>query len=116
MAENESGEKTEAPTGKRLEEAREKGQIAKSPDSDAAQAVQDLKVLLEDNAPYQARVTFDSHGGATGWNAPDTAPWFERALNAASQAHFGAPVGYIGGKNRHRPASAGETFIFWSAT
>jgi len=63
---------------------------------DAAQAVQDLKALLEDNAPYQAKVTFDSHGGATGWNAPDTAPWFERALNAASQAHFGAPVGYIG--------------------
>ncbi|MEY3474588.1 MAG: hypothetical protein RL087_1046 [Pseudomonadota bacterium] len=63
---------------------------------DAAQAVQDLKALLEDNAPYQAKVTFDSNGGATGWNAPDTAPWFERALNAASQAHFGAPVGYIG--------------------
>jgi flagellar biosynthesis protein FlhB len=32
MAENESGEKTEEPTGKRLEEAREKGQIAKSPE------------------------------------------------------------------------------------
>lgn len=32
MAEGESGEKTEAPTGKRLEEAREKGQIAKSPE------------------------------------------------------------------------------------
>ncbi len=63
---------------------------------DAAQAVQDLKALLEDNAPYQAKVTFESGGGATGWNAPDTAPWFERALNAASQAHFGAPCGYIG--------------------
>jgi flagellar biosynthetic protein FlhB len=32
MAENESGEKTEEPTGKRLEDAREKGQIAKSPE------------------------------------------------------------------------------------
>ncbi len=63
---------------------------------DAAQAVQDLKALLEDNAPYQAKVTFESGGGATGWNAPDTAPWFEHALNAASQAHFGAPCGYIG--------------------
>ncbi|MCW5651039.1 MAG: M20 family metallopeptidase [Ramlibacter sp.] len=63
---------------------------------DAAQAVQDLKALLEDNAPYQARVTFESAGGATGWNAPGTAPWFESALNAASQAHFGAPCGYIG--------------------
>ncbi len=63
---------------------------------DAAQAVQELKALLEDNAPYQARVTFESNGGATGWNAPDTAPWFEQALNRASQAHFGASCGYIG--------------------
>ena len=63
---------------------------------DAAQAVQELKTLLEDNAPYQAKVTFEGGGGATGWNAPDTAPWLEQALNAASQAHFGAPCGYIG--------------------
>jgi acetylornithine deacetylase/succinyl-diaminopimelate desuccinylase-like protein len=63
---------------------------------DAAQAVQELKTLLEDNAPYQAKVTFESNGGATGWNAPDTAPWFERALHQASQAHFGAPCGFIG--------------------
>ena len=61
-----------------------------------AQAVQELKTLLEDNAPYQAKVTFEGGGGATGWNAPTTAPWFEQALNAASQAHFGAPCGYIG--------------------
>jgi acetylornithine deacetylase/succinyl-diaminopimelate desuccinylase-like protein len=63
---------------------------------DAAQAVQELKALLEDNAPYQARVTFHAEGAANGWNAPDTAPWFDSALNAASQAHFGAPCGYIG--------------------
>ncbi len=63
---------------------------------DAARAVQEMKALLEDNAPYQARVTFESHGGATGWNAPSMVPWFEQALHAASQAHFGAPCGYIG--------------------
>ena len=62
---------------------------------DAAQAVQELKALLEDNAPYQAKVTFEG-GGATGWNAPPTTPWFEQALNAASMAHFGAACGYIG--------------------
>jgi acetylornithine deacetylase/succinyl-diaminopimelate desuccinylase-like protein len=60
-----------------------------------------LKALLEDNAPYNAKVTFEPDGradglGATGWNAPDLAPWLERALNQASQAHFGAPLGYIG--------------------
>ncbi|MDP3655027.1 MAG: M20/M25/M40 family metallo-hydrolase [Rhodoferax sp.] len=63
---------------------------------EAATAVQQLKALLEDNAPYQARVTFEGLSSATGWNAPDTAPWFETALNTASQAHFGAPCGYIG--------------------
>src|SRR3954470_17890552 len=63
---------------------------------DAAQAVQDLKKLLEDNAPYQAVVTFEGGGSASGWNAPPTTSWFEQALNAASLAHYGAPVGYIG--------------------
>jgi acetylornithine deacetylase/succinyl-diaminopimelate desuccinylase-like protein len=63
---------------------------------DAAQAVNELKTLLEDNAPYQAKVTFDPASAATGWNAPDTAPWFEQALDAASLAHFGAPCGFIG--------------------
>ncbi|MBL8308277.1 MAG: M20/M25/M40 family metallo-hydrolase, partial [Rubrivivax sp.] len=60
-----------------------------------------LKTLLEDNAPYNARVTFHADGragalGATGWNAPELAPWLDEAMSAASRAHFGAPVGYIG--------------------
>ncbi len=60
-----------------------------------------LKALLEDNAPYNAKVTFHPDGragalGASGWNAPDLAPWLERALDTASQAQFGAPVAYIG--------------------
>jgi len=63
---------------------------------DAAEAVQTLKTLLEDNAPYQAKVTFEPEGAATGWNAPATDPWFAQALQAASHAHFGAPCGFIG--------------------
>ncbi len=63
---------------------------------EAEGAVQELRALLEDNAPYQACVTFHGEKSATGWNAPDTAPWFETALHAASNAHFGAPCGYIG--------------------
>jgi acetylornithine deacetylase/succinyl-diaminopimelate desuccinylase-like protein len=60
-----------------------------------------LKALLEDNAPYNAKVTFHPDGragamGATGWNAPELSTWLENSLNQASQAHFGAPVGYIG--------------------
>jgi acetylornithine deacetylase/succinyl-diaminopimelate desuccinylase-like protein len=63
---------------------------------DAAQAVGELKALLEDNAPYQAKVTFEGGSAATGWNAPQTASWFERALGEASHAHFGAGCGFIG--------------------
>jgi len=68
---------------------------------DGHQASIALKQLLEDNAPYNAKVTFHPDGragalGATGWNAPDLAPWLEQALNGASMAQFGAPVGYIG--------------------
>ena len=63
---------------------------------DAAQAVAEMKALLEDNAPYQARVTFEGGGAATGWNAPTATSWFEQALQSASLAHFDAGVGYIG--------------------
>ena len=63
---------------------------------DASAAVQELKTLLEDNAPYQAKVTFDGNGGASGWNAPSSVPWFDNALNDASQNFFGAPCGTIG--------------------
>ncbi|MBS0447700.1 MAG: M20 family metallopeptidase [Proteobacteria bacterium] len=68
---------------------------------DGNEAALRLKTLLEDNAPYNAKVTFAPDGragahGATGWNAPAIAPWLEDALNAASQAHYGAPCGYIG--------------------
>jgi acetylornithine deacetylase/succinyl-diaminopimelate desuccinylase-like protein len=60
-----------------------------------------LKALLEDNAPYNAKVTFVPDGragawGATGWNGPQIAPWLQAALDAASQAHYGAPCGTIG--------------------
>lgn len=68
---------------------------------DGHAAATTLKTLLEDNAPYNAKVTFEPDGragawGATGWNAPELAPWLESALDAASRAHWGAPLGYIG--------------------
>ena len=68
---------------------------------DGHQASLQLKTLLEDNAPYNARVTFHADGragalGATGWNSPELAPWLDNAMNAASNAHFAAPVGYMG--------------------
>jgi acetylornithine deacetylase/succinyl-diaminopimelate desuccinylase-like protein len=68
---------------------------------DGHEASLKLKQLLEDNAPYNAKVTFHPDGragqlGATGWSAPELSPWLHDALNAASNAQFGAPVGFIG--------------------
>jgi acetylornithine deacetylase/succinyl-diaminopimelate desuccinylase-like protein len=71
------------------------------PPIDGNAAAAELKTLLEDNAPYNAKVTFQADGrvgaqGATGWNSPALASWLEDALHAASKAHFGAPCGFIG--------------------
>ena len=68
---------------------------------DGNEASLKLKQLLEDNAPYNAKVTFHADGragalGSTGWNAPELAPWLHSALDAASNTQFGAPVGFIG--------------------
>jgi acetylornithine deacetylase/succinyl-diaminopimelate desuccinylase-like protein len=68
---------------------------------DAGRAAAELKTLLEDNAPYNAKVTFHADGragaaAASGWNAPALAPWLEQALEAASINQFGAGCGYIG--------------------
>jgi acetylornithine deacetylase/succinyl-diaminopimelate desuccinylase-like protein len=68
---------------------------------DGHEASLKLKQLLEDNAPYNAKVTFHPDGragqlGATGWSAPEVAPWLHDALNDASNTQFGAPVGFIG--------------------
>lgn len=63
---------------------------------DAGAAMQQVKQLLEADPPYQARVSFSGGEGATGWNAPETAPWFAQALDTASNAFFGLPCGRIG--------------------
>jgi len=64
---------------------------------DAAKAVVKLQRLLEMDPPYNAKVTFKPEAGAaTGWNAPDLAPWLRSSLNEASKRHFGADVAYIG--------------------
>jgi acetylornithine deacetylase/succinyl-diaminopimelate desuccinylase-like protein len=67
------------------------------PTVDAARAVQDLKALLELDPPYNAKVTFKADpGAATGWNAPDLAPWLAESLDSASRRHFGADCAYMG--------------------
>ncbi len=64
---------------------------------EASQAVADLKALLEFDPPYNARVTFrPDAGAASGWSAPELAPWLASALNGVSREHYGADCGYIG--------------------
>ena len=41
-------------------------------------------------------VSFDPLGESAGWSAPELSPWLERALDAASQRHFGKPAMYMG--------------------
>ena len=61
-----------------------------------------LKTLLEDNAPYNAKVTFRADGRGRRARARPAGtrrasrPGSRTRCNAASQAHFGAPCGYIG--------------------
>ena len=66
------------------------------PTVDGQAATQALKRILEADPPHGANVTFTPDQGATGWNAPPTAPWLEAALQAASQQFYGQPAGAMG--------------------
>jgi acetylornithine deacetylase/succinyl-diaminopimelate desuccinylase-like protein len=66
------------------------------PTVDGERATATLKKLLTDNVPYNARVTFDADWGATGWNAPETAPWLKQAADAASRAVYGKDAAWMG--------------------
>jgi flagellar biosynthetic protein FlhB len=63
MAESETGEKTEEPTGKRLEEAREKGQIAKSPELVTAAFLLGSLMVFSFAGPPLWRFLVESMGG-----------------------------------------------------
>jgi acetylornithine deacetylase/succinyl-diaminopimelate desuccinylase-like protein len=62
----------------------------------ADSVVQQLKAILEADPPYGARVRFEPGQAATGWHAPQTAPWLEKVLNASSKTHFGKPAMWMG--------------------
>ena len=66
------------------------------PTVDGQQATAAMKRLLETSPPYNARVSFSGDWGATGWNAPQTAPWLKRAADEASRAAFGRDAAWMG--------------------
>jgi acetylornithine deacetylase/succinyl-diaminopimelate desuccinylase-like protein len=66
------------------------------PGVDSSRAAAALKRTLERDPPYGAGVSFELSGADDGWNAPPLAPWLERSLDAASEAHYGRPAAYQG--------------------
>ena len=66
------------------------------PRVDPDRAAQAVKQLLEKDPPYGARVSFEISGANAGWDAPEMAPWLDKALDAASLRHFGKPAMYMG--------------------
>lgn len=66
------------------------------PTADAQKAAAALVKCLEQDPPYNAKVSFQASDANSGWNAPALAPWLERSVNAASEATFGRPAALMG--------------------
>jgi len=66
------------------------------PTVNGEEATRRMKETLEVDPPMNARVRFEPEHPATGWNAPDIAPWLHRSLEQASQAAYGHGVMYMG--------------------
>lgn len=66
------------------------------PTLDGELATRVVKALLESDPPHGAKVRFEEETPATGWNAPEVAPWLDTACQKASQALFGKPAMYMG--------------------
>jgi acetylornithine deacetylase/succinyl-diaminopimelate desuccinylase-like protein len=66
------------------------------PTVDGEEASRRLRETLEADPPQSARVAFEPEHPASGWNAPDIAPWLDASLEQASQETFGQSVMYMG--------------------
>jgi acetylornithine deacetylase/succinyl-diaminopimelate desuccinylase-like protein len=66
------------------------------PTVDGDEATSNIKATLEADPPQNARVSFEAEHPASGWNAPDIAPWLDASLEKASQAAYGRGVMYMG--------------------
>jgi acetylornithine deacetylase/succinyl-diaminopimelate desuccinylase-like protein len=66
------------------------------PTCDAEQASKKLEELLVDNPPYAAEVSFTPDWAASGWMAPEVAPWLEQAMDEASNNYFNKPAVHMG--------------------
>ncbi len=63
---------------------------------DGETASQAMKETLEANPPSNAKVSFELDHSASGWNAPEIAPWLHASLERGSQGSYGRSVMYMG--------------------
>ena len=63
---------------------------------DGEMASQAMKETLEANPPSNAKVSFEPDHAASGWNAPEIAPWLHASLEKGSQASYDRGVMYMG--------------------
>ncbi len=66
------------------------------PTCDAEKAAKILKTTLEANAPYHAKIRYETTDSGSGWNAPAESPWLSAAADHASKTYFGKGVVYMG--------------------
>jgi acetylornithine deacetylase/succinyl-diaminopimelate desuccinylase-like protein len=66
------------------------------PTVDARIASDELKHMLERDAPYQARVRFDADWAASGWHAPQMPSRLAHLLDDLSMKTFSKPAAYMG--------------------
>ncbi len=66
------------------------------PTCDAVRASKKLEQLLTSNPPSGASVSFTPDWAASGWMAPEVAPWLEQAMDMASLEFFNKPAVHMG--------------------
>jgi acetylornithine deacetylase/succinyl-diaminopimelate desuccinylase-like protein len=66
------------------------------PTVDGEEATKNMKITLEADPPSNAKISFSTDQAASGWNAPNIAPWLHDSLETASQAAYGQSVMYMG--------------------
>ena len=55
-----------------------------------------IEHTLLNNPPNGAKIILNLEKFAAGWNAPELAPWLEKAIDSSSYACFGKPAVYMG--------------------